>query len=310
MTIREVYDKDRRAVANIIAKRKDNDVVRFSNMPRNVLCLLRGSETMTDDFYAIERYDYKDYMPEFLSYVAHHNPHCEFWVRVTPDGYFVHCIVMQGDEPLGRIEAQDRYEGSCTFSNERIRQEQQRNPYRKTTKLATAKSIFRKYFYGRTVKECMEAVATDVKMAISSQTHAAQSKTNAALATVSDYAKDRLFHRDATFLQYLSDAGMGGVIETYDKAKENEAIVARVGQNVSNANGYYLMRYGPEYLRFDATIDPTPTKLKPEDLSDEVRMALGLLKVAPNGSFVDGAGFKLDETQFFINSEVQLEFDD
>ena len=53
-----------------------------------------------------------------------------------------------------------------------------------------------------------------------------------------------------------------------------------------------------------------PTKLKPEELSDEVRMALGLLKVAPNGSFVDGAGFKLDETQFFINSEVQLEFDD
>tara|TARA_R100001510_G_C7630402_1_gene189351 strand:+ start:385 stop:1317 length:933 start_codon:yes stop_codon:yes gene_type:complete len=310
MTIRAVYDKDRHAVANIIAKRKDKDVVGFSNMPRNVLCLLRGIETEPDGGYVIERYDYKDYMPEFLSYVAHHNPHYEFWVRATPDGYFVHCIVMQEDEPLGRIEAQDRYEGSCTFTNERIRQDQQRNSYRKTTKLNTAKNIFRQYFYGRTVKECMEAVATDVKMAISSQTHAAKTKTNAALATVSDYAKDRLFHRDATFLQYLSDAGMGGAIETYDKAKENEAVVARVGQNVSNANGYYLMRYGPEYIRFDATIDPTPTKLKPEDLSDEVRMALGLLKVAPNGSFVDGAGFKLDETQFFINSEVQLEFDD
>jgi len=309
MTIRAVYDKDSRAVAHIKIMRKEGKVVGFSNMPRNV-CLIRRIETVPDDGYAIERYDHKDYMSEFLTYVAHHNPHYEFWVHISPDGYFVHCIVMHEDEPLGRIEAHDRYEGAVSFTNERIRQEQQRNSYRKTTKLSAAKSIFRNYFYPQTVKECMEAVSLDVRTAINSQRYNVKSRTNSLLSRIADHAKEKMMHRDAAFLQYLSSAGLDGVTKDLDQARENEGVVARAEQNMQNGAGYYLMKHGSAYIRFDATVDPTPTKFKPEDMPDEVRMALGLLRVAPDGSFVDGAGFKLNDTQFFINTEVQLEFDD
>jgi hypothetical protein len=44
-------------------------------------------------------------------------------------------------------------------------------------------------------------------------------------------------------------------------------------------------------------------------MPSDMRMALGLLKIADKNTFVDGAGFKLADDKFFIRNEVQLDFD-
>ena len=41
-----------------------------------------------------------------------------------------------------------------------------------------------------------------------------------------------------------------------------------------------------------------------------MRTALALLKLSEPNTCVQGAGYKLDDTNYFIYDEVQLEFDD
>ena len=75
--ISEVYDRDKRSVANILEDRKHNDYPPgFSNMPRNVFQKGYSGEVENE----LRPYNNKDYMPQLVSYVAHHYPHYEFWV--------------------------------------------------------------------------------------------------------------------------------------------------------------------------------------------------------------------------------------
>ena len=52
-----------------------------------------------------------------------------------------------------------------------------------------------------------------------------------------------------------------------------------------------------------------PKRFKREEMPENMRMALGLLKLAENKTFVHEAGFKVSENKFFLLDEVQLEFD-
>jgi len=310
MTIKEVYPRDTRSVDRILDMRARKEYpVGFCNMPRNVfMCGYDGEEE-----FELVSYNDKDYIPEFLSYMAHHYPHYEFWVTArtsekVEEVYFRQVLVFQEDEPLGRIDVFDRYGGEFAFKNNRIDRELERKSYRKTSKINAAKGIFRKYFYGLSFTERMQAMAEDVKSAVYNESWNLRQKTKNAQEQVLEHIKEQLVTNNHAFLQYLTGVGKRELSDNYNKAMDNQAVVQFIEHNMDNRKGRYYLLQGDKYATW-VQGDTTPQVYKREDMSDDVRMALGLLKVSDGSGFVEGAGFKLSDTQFFINEEVQFDFD-
>tara|TARA_R100001510_G_C7629590_1_gene188731 strand:- start:86 stop:1018 length:933 start_codon:yes stop_codon:yes gene_type:complete len=308
--ISEVYDRDKRSVANILEDRKHNDYPPgFSNMPRNVFQNGYSGEVENE----LRPYNNKDYMPQLVSYVAHHYPHYEFWVtaRTGPDEADAICryvYVFLDDEPLGRIMVHDRYEGIFGFTNNRIRQDMNRGDTKKTGKLTAAKSIFRKYFNGMSMAETFASLAYDVKSAVGSGKWELSSKSKSAEDTVLKYFKEELNVSSAPLMQYLIDMGKQELIKAFHEAEENHLIAQKVTEAIDNRNGYYVWLKGDKYIKWTEGEHAT-TKHNRDEMPDDMRMALGLLRISEDSTFVDGAGFKLSDTKFFINNEVQLDFD-
>ena len=51
-------------------------------------------------------------------------------------------------------------------------------------------------------------------------------------------------------------------------------------------------------------------RIKRDDLPEDVRTAVGLLKVAEDNTAIDGVGYKATADKFFIMEELNFDFDE
>jgi len=311
-----IYDKNKHKIESIKKSIKYQDTCSFKNMPRNVIRPDEGLELRL-----VERHP-QDISVPLIRDVAQRHPELTFWVEAphnyvsSPSGdpyendgrHFREAYVLNGDEPLGRITAltEQRGIGGVSFINNRIDEKLTRGNSMKTTKLTKAKSIFNKYFHGLTTIENMQVLAAKVGYTLSTTKYDLQDKVNATNTQLTKFVQNEIQKKNSTLLRFVKDMGQGELIEKHNKATGDFSILQRINSAVKDNDGYYVMFEGNDYFTWRKQ-DTTTKRHKREDMPEDMRMAVGLLKISPVETFVDGAGYKLKDNQFFIRDEVQLE---
>ena len=314
--IREVYSRDRYTISRALTAIRDNDICGFSNMPRNVF--RAGIQNRQEELWPRSVANIE---VSLLSHLGHKYPDYSFFV-VTRTRYFDRdqqyhetmnsTYVFKGEEPLGLIQIGEMHSNNTygvEFTNSRITNDLNRGEFKKTSKLNVAKSIFAKYFYGLTMRENMEAIAGDVAYEISSTLYNVTRKLRDAENEVSAYFKTEISQGNQPVIQFLADLGRGEMVDNINDARDEKRIVENLEQVIKDKAGYYVVFQGEDYFKWAAD-ESTPKRFKRDEMPSEMRAALGLLRIADKGTFVDGAGFKLADDKFFIRNEVKLEFDD
>ena len=97
-------------------------------------------------------------------------------------------------------------------------------------------------------------------------------------------------------------------MQKYQEVTHEIGLVDTIDNVKSKDEGYYVLLEGEEYFTWRNGMS-TPKRLSRETMPQDLKLALGMLKLAEDDTFLAGAGFKLDQNKFFIRDEVQLEFD-
>jgi hypothetical protein len=215
--------------------------------------------------------------------------------------------VFDVDEPVGSIEYGDA--GTYCFYNNRISNDLMRGSCRRTTKLAVAKKIFSSYFYGVTLLERMQKVRSSVREKLYENKWTTDSQHNSIMSDLQRFVEKEFTSQDSTLLQYLETAGQKELLTRYATTKEDKEVANCLKKSMDNDKGLFVLVEGDTYCTWEQQ-ELTPRRIKRVDLSPDMRIALGLLKVADQGTVVDGAGYKINDNAFFIMKEVNLEFDD
>ena len=290
----------------------------FKNMPRNVhtseeeLCTADYENKITPTLDRRNPHSKGDYGCELVSYLAHHNPTYKFYLTLGR-GEKRYCIdtifVFDVDEPVGSIES---YNSEIySFYNNRISNDLVRGRAKKTSKLAAAKRIFNSYFYGITLKERLQKVEHSVRENLYENKWSMDNQQNSIVSDLQRFIEKEFNAQDNKLLQYLEAAGQKELSTRYTSTKENRELAERLNKSIKADKGLYVLVQGDTYCTWGGYGDnnPTPKRIKRADLSPDMRTALGLLKVAEQGTVVDGAGYKVNDRSFFIMKEVNLEFD-
>lgn len=312
--ITEVFARDSYVIANAKDDIKNGDAGKFSNMPRNVY-------HNRNDTGPLEQKNHLDIAPALLSHLGHCYSGYSFYVKTSTrykeneknEEYMTmrDIYVLDGDEPVGHISRGEAYSNNADgleFKNNRISQDLKRGSAKKTAKLSTAKSLFAQYFYGMTIREHMEAMASSVRYEVSNSSYQLRKEHDTARSKLTDYIKTEVARANETVLKFLKDMGKTDLIDAFHHTQNELQVVKNIEGVVDKRNGYYVLLKEDEYFKWHQG-DSTPKRFKRDEMPSDMRMALGLLKIADKNTFVDGAGFKLADDKFFIRNEVQLDFD-
>lgn len=299
--IEAVYDINRYRTRRELEEIKEGEVKHFANMPRNVFHTSRiiGDLVMKADVWN---------MHDLLLHVSERYPHYTFLTMGTVDAdkmlWASEVGVYDGQEPLGRIES--RKSEGIIFHNNRVQQEVKRGTGKKTTKLSVAKSIFAKYFYGITTNERMEVVAYEVSYKLNHTLYTLRGGQRSAEQAVQTFVRDNL--DDQFLIDALQVMGGTDLVQKYQEITHEIELVDTIDNVKSKDEGYYVLVEGEEYFTWRDGMS-TPKRLSRKMMPQDLKLALGMLKLAEDDTFLAGAGFKLDQNKFFIRDEVQLEFD-
>ena len=299
--IEAVYNTNRFRIRSELESLKEGEVKHFTNMPRNVF----HTSSIGSDL-AMQADVWK--MHSLLLHVSERYPHYTFLTRGSVDAadmlWAYEVSVYDGQEPLGRIESQEA--DGTIFHNNRLQQEVRRGTGKRTTKLNSAKSIFAKYFYGITTNERMEVVAYEVNRKLNHTLYTLRNGQRSAEQALQTFVRHNLDD------QFLVDAlkVMGGtdLVQKYQEVTHDIRLVDTIDNVKSKDGGYYVLLENEEYFTWRDGMS-TPKRLSRETMPQDLKLALGMLKLAEDDTFLAGAGFKLDQNKFFIRDEVQLEFD-
>jgi hypothetical protein len=155
----------------------------------------------------------------------------------------------------------------------------------------------------------MQKVRTSVREKLYENKWTTDSQHNSIMSDLQRFVEKEFTSQDSTLLQYLETAGQKELLTRYVSTKENKETANRLKNSMDNDKGLFVLVEGDIYCTWEQQ-EATPRRIKRVDLSPDMRIALGLLKVADQGTVVDGAGYKINDNAFFIMKEVNLEFDD
>lgn len=317
--VEKVYSRNSHSIRKIESLFKEKDTIGVKNMPRNVhtsnyqLSFEDRKSTPTPPILKKRNLSYGfDYGCEFLLHVAYRNPSYKFFInisRLAEAG--VYCIsnifVFDVDEPVGSIEYGDA--GTYCFYNNRISSDLARRSFRKTTKLTVAKKIFISYFYGVTLLERMQKVRTSVREKLYENKWTTDSQHNSIMSDLQRFVEKQFDVQDSMLIHYLENAGQKELSTRYAATKEDKEVANSLKKNMDNDKGLFVLVEGDTYCTWEQK-ESTPRRINRVDLPPDMRTALGLLKVADQGTVVDGVGYKINDNAFFIMKEVNLEFDE
>lgn len=315
--MKAVYSSNRYTVKNILETIKEGKIRYYTNMPRNVFRAQQIAGPEPEPTVALGNRNTIGLGVSFLSDVAPRYPHCNF-VTFTDNMYSVDrgdivylrsMFVFAGDEPLGCIDVEDE---NLVFNNNRISGDVKRGNSKKTSKLNVAKSIFAKYFYGITPLEHMKAIAVDVAYEVDNAIHSMRHDCTKAEHKLLSFLRKEVEQNNQLVMTCIETLGEASLIDSYRATKEAATAAGVLGKLINDQKGHYVMLKDDEYISWrkgNYDVLDQPKRHKREEMPENMRMALGLLKLAEVNTFVHEAGFKAAENKFFILDEVQIEFD-
>jgi len=312
MAFTEVYIA--RGTAALISDRlKSNTMHRFTNMPVNVFHW-RTFETAVEFPARRTNFGYAgatkahELIHRLLLSLAPKMPRLNFCVDVDYDVGFSEMFVYDGLECVGRVDFADT--GALEFRNARIGQTMLRRTSMKTLSVNKAASIIRKYFYGITKIERLEAMANKVTSAISSAHSETSYKKRRAKSAVMEQLEQAITSNaqlSQAVAQFFQEQGKSHILAEYLDASDTHELVTEAYAMRGGEMGVYVLAH-PEEFHVYRKGDTRVRTFRREQLSDKVRGALGMLKLSENNSFVDNVGFKYEADKFWVMEEIANEF--
>ena len=298
----------------------------YTNQPRNVVAReqrnhLLDSVTLgqhESEFYILNSLTTKLAMkyPQYTFFVAQGR-----WYggcSLVPEDKFVErakkVIVFAGDEAIGMLrdgKIHTKNDRGVEIRNRRIEKDVMRGNEKKTTNIKTAMRLFGRYVYPRTMKEIMEHASGNLCADVTHGLWKRRKEYEEAQSELLLLIKQRLDSRDPALMQYFSAEGNASMVDNIHNQYAQLDVMAMLEAKLDNG-GQHIYLKGDEYFtwrRGESSLNEG-TRHKREDMPYDMRTALALLKLSEPHTCVQGAGYKLDDTNYFIYDEVQLEFDD
>jgi hypothetical protein len=302
--MRAVHKGDKSKVKRILREMEGKELGSFTNLPRNVLYW----QNTVDPVELIDR-DYHDFSLSFFPYLAERHPEYTFYLEANHSGgnkvYMTQALVLADKECLGRIEW-SHYNDAMEFYNQRVNEDIRRGSCKKTSKLATAKNIFARYFYPLTLQEEMDEVQNDVWSALSDHTYSLRRTRDNATRDIIDKLSVMIKQESPELLEFVNAHGMSKQLEARTKDKEAISITENLNDAVENDKGQFILNKGDMYYSLNKGVK----RMKRDDLPEDIRTAVGLLKVAEDNTAIDGVGYKATADKFFIMEELNFDFDE
>jgi len=302
--MKAVHRGQRGKLKRIREQIENKELGSFVNMPRNVLYW----QSTVDPVELINR-DYKDFSLNLFTYLAERHPEYTFYLEANhSEGnkvYMTQALVLADTECLGRVEW-SYYNDQMEFYNERVNEDIKRGSCKKTSKLGTAKNIFARYFYPLTLQEEMDEVESDVLNALNDHNYSLRRTRDNATRDIIDKLSVMLKQESSELFEFVNAHGMGKQLEARAKDKEAISITENLNAAVENDKGQFILNKGDMYYSLNKGVK----RIKRDDLPEDIRTAVGLLKVAEDNTAIDGVGYKATDNKFFIMEELNFDFDE
>ena len=206
--------------------------------------------------------------------------------------------VLEKREVLGFIGYDRSYSrgDQWVVGNDRISATKDRQSYTKTTKLDVALRHVKKHFSPKTTDEyfdkAINEVSENLNRLVSRSNQDTRGHYNSLQTTMAEYVR---LNWDS-FVSTLNDEGKATCIkymEAHKKLEINESI-----KNVYNkGEAYTILIKDSEYIvknKGDVTVYPT------EQLPQELKLKLGMLKLVAVNTVVDGMGYRATEDTYVV----------
>lgn len=292
----------------------------ITNMPANVMASPRlGMSTYTVATLAGSTL-WED-RPEarltlFVERVAKTHPHFNYCVldiigwSNSGDGacYFKHVVVMdKTNTPLGEIQLRS---DSCRldFQNLRVERDTHNRDYRHTTSLASAKKLFKKYFFSETPREKVNEAGEDIKRRMRKDKHSLKMTMERDALAILAFIKSNI--TSPVLADAVAQLGRPELCSSLVDSTTNYTLAETMhtesghGAAVSELGGMYAVATAEGYVVQKVDRRDRAVAIATPDLSERMRQALGLLKLSEAGSFVEGVGFKAAEGKFYLAVET------
>jgi hypothetical protein len=206
--------------------------------------------------------------------------------------------VIEKREVLGYVGYDRSYSRGDQFvvGNDRIGKEMERQSFTKTTKMEVALRHVKKHFSPKTTDEYFEKAVQEVSenlhRLVGRANQDARGYYNSLQSSMAQYARDNWDSFVFTLNQEGKDT-CAKYIEAHEKLTLNESIKALH----HNGEAYTILIKDSEYIvkhKNGVTIYPT------EQLPQELKLKLGMLKLVAIGTIMEGMGYRATEDSYVV----------
>ena len=228
----------------------------------------------------------------FVSRGRHHND------RVT------RLVVYEGHEELGWVRKAwsgnhgDRYEYDCRRMNDA----RQRGYATATKNVSKAFKDITKSFGAKTIMELLqEARGSAFSSAAAAVNRSVQEYTNY-VSSLRSPALSFALENWETFKKYAAAHGTNAtVLDNFHEVEAMQLQVEKLSDSRKNGKHTIVMLRGSDYImqRDDGEVKVVQS----DDLTPHMKRAIGMLKLADNGTFIPGMGVRGNQNAFYILDE-------
>jgi len=223
------------------------------------------------------------------------------------DGYYEFQVRCNG-EILGKItREQSRGEYAVGVTNDRIKEKRTRGEAYITTDPAKAVLQIKKTFAPMNVSERLKKARTNaghvMENLIYSKNEDLRTHDNIVKRKASAWAQG---HGFKMFLDYLAETSMGEHDAVIEEVKKRELYKSEytemddIRNGISSGRSVFLVREGSNYI---VQKQGEVNIYNDDNLPDEYKTGLGMLKLVGDKTFITSMGCRIDETTFVIKVE-------
>ena len=152
----------------------------------------------------------------------------------------------------------------------------------------------------------MDELQSDVWSALSDHTYSLRRTRDNATRDIIDKLSVMIKQESPELLEFVNAHGMSKQLEARTKDKEAISITENLNDAVENDKGQFILNKGDMYYSLNKGVK----RIKRDELPEDIRTAVGLLKVAEDNTAIDGVGYKATADKFFIMEELNFDFDE
>ena len=218
------------------------------------------------------------------------------------DGEYVRVVtgfdILCDGETLGSVGLSYHGRGyKITVSNERVKRERERASSYRTEIPEKAALCIRKKFYSKVPTELFADAVSGLGGDLD---RAKRRADNVVEVAVKDMYKKAKHFIDDHMEEYVSAYGLQDTKAKLDEAREERRAVHTMNEMFDKDKGSIVLLFNSLYIVKDLEKDSEIKSLSDEQLNEEMRMKIGLLKLSAPGQLISNVGCRINNTAMYL----------